>query len=141
MIPGDMIPDDHRYRYRYRYRSYTDTYTDTYTETNTDTDMLRRTSNRQPVCKLRYARARGNQSATSNAYKQLLGCFAGIINCFFELFFRTPHQHTDSHPFPGPLSENIMDPFPGTLSGNPFMDPFPGTNTKNLIAQIWNTQI
>ena len=74
-----MIPDDHRYRYRYRYRSYTDTYTDTYTETNTDTDMLRRTSNRQPVCKLRYARARGNQSATSNAYKQLLGCFAGII--------------------------------------------------------------
>ena len=76
-----MIPDDHRYRYRYRYRyrSYADTYTDTYTETNTDTDMLRRISNRQPVCKLRYARARGNQSATSNAYKQLLGCFAGII--------------------------------------------------------------
>ena len=72
-----MIPDDHRYRYRYR--SYEDAYTDTYTETNTDIDMLRRMSNRQPVCKLRYARARGNQSATSDAYKQLLGCFAGIF--------------------------------------------------------------
>ena len=51
--------------------------------------MLRCISNRQPVCKLRYARARGNQSATSNAYEQLLGCFAGIIkgiliiNCIF----------------------------------------------------------
>ena len=82
-----MIPDDHRYRYRckyryryrYRYRSYADTYNDTCTEINTDTDMLRRISNMQPVCKLRYARIRGNQPATSNAYKQLLGYFAGII--------------------------------------------------------------
>ena len=54
-------------------------HTDAYTETNTDTDMLRRISKRQPVCKLSYARARGNQSAISNAYKQLLGCFAGIV--------------------------------------------------------------
>ena len=82
-----MIPNDHRYRYRYRYRyrPYADTYTDTHTETNTDTDMLRRISNRQPVCKLRYARARGNQSATSNAYKELLGCFAGIF--YFRVAF------------------------------------------------------
>ena len=36
--------------------------------------------NRQPVCKLRGARARGTESATSNAYRHLLRCFAGIFS-------------------------------------------------------------
>ena len=35
-----------------------------------------------PVGKLRDARARVSQSATSNACKQLLGCFAVIFSCF-----------------------------------------------------------
>ena len=66
----------------------TDTNTDkkTETETYTDTDMLRHTSNRQPVCKLRDVRAIDNQSATSNAYRQLLGCFAGIMYSFYDFF-------------------------------------------------------
>ena len=46
MIPGDMISDDPSPKWPKIQ------YTDTYTKTNTDTDMLRRTSNRQPVCKL-----------------------------------------------------------------------------------------
>ena len=53
--------------------------------------MLEHPSNRRPVCKLRDAQARGNQSATSNACRKLLGCFAGII-LFYLLFVLSSMQ-------------------------------------------------
>ena len=134
MIPwSKMIPDDpmrHDFRWSQPQMTLDDPrwsqiqiqlmITDTDTDTHTDRidihipihipihiqmHMLRRTSNRQPVCKLRYARARGNQSATSKAYKQLLGCFAGI-------FFYLISGNFIIFEFYGP----VVDPHPPYLS-------------------------